>query len=90
MSAGKVFNYGPRVREVRKRRASLNQLVRLGTERAALLNQVGMRVCAQTDSGKLQTTAVKQLPWQLGHGQWVIGIEGFSGGYDILRVTPLS
>lgn len=32
---------------------------------------------------------VKHAPWQLGHGAWVIGLHGISGGYDLSRVTGI-
>ncbi len=32
---------------------------------------------------------VKSEPWQLGHGAWVIGLKGISGGYDLSRVTGI-
>jgi hypothetical protein len=31
----------------------------------------------------------KAEPWQLGHGVWVIGLKGISGGYDLSRVTGI-
>lgn len=32
---------------------------------------------------------VRSEPWQLGHGAWVIGLKGISGGYDLSRVTGI-
>ncbi len=40
------------------------------------------------DGSKLQTT-VKYGPWELGHKQWVIGLEGIRGGYNLSRVKLL-
>lgn len=46
----------------------------------------GDRVIVEDDSGATAEYVVKSSPWQLGHGAWVIGLVGISGGYDLNRV----
>lgn len=46
----------------------------------------GDRVIVEDDSGATAEYVVKSAPWQLGHGAWVIGLVGISGGYAIDRV----
>lgn len=41
------------------------------------------------DDGSFTPSRVTGSPWKLGHGDWVVGLEGFSGGYDVMRVTPV-
>lgn len=38
------------------------------------------------DDGTTTHHKVKYSPWQLGHGEWVIGLEGMAGGYLLSRV----
>lgn len=41
------------------------------------------------DGTTVQTTTTSE-PWQLGHGAWVVKLEGFpAGGFDLERVWPL-
>jgi hypothetical protein len=47
---------------------------------------VGTDVVIRMDDGKLVHSRVKYAPWQLGHGQWVVGIEGMAGGIRLDRV----
>lgn len=54
------------------------------TERQQL--KPGDQVLVQMDDGRLKQFAVKYPPWQLGHGDWVIGLQGYSGGYLLSRV----
>ena len=49
--------------------------------------KVGQMVLVKMDSGKLETYKVKYEPWELGSGQWVIGLEGIRGGYSLDRVV---
>jgi len=58
--------------------------------RAKELRWAGMLVDVRLDDGSVQRTTIRHVPWQLGHGQWVVGLEGISGGYDVLRVTPVA
>lgn len=51
--------------------------------------KVGDKVRVLKDDGTFFHSTVKYEPWQLGHGQWVIGINGISGGYSIERVAKL-
>lgn len=46
----------------------------------------GDRVEVLMDQGDVKDFAVKYEPWQLGHGVWVIGLEGRAGGYQLTRV----
>lgn len=46
----------------------------------------GVRVFYTDDSGKEHETITRSKPWQLGHGDWVVLIEGKSGGYDLSRI----
>jgi len=38
------------------------------------------------DDGRTTHHKVKYAPWKLGHGEWVIGLEGIAGGYLLSRV----
>ena len=48
--------------------------------------KVGDHVIVQWDSGELMIMIVSQEPWQLGDGEWVVGLGGFRGGYLLSRV----
>lgn len=37
------------------------------------------------DLGEVERRRVRIAPWQLGHGAWVVGLEGISGGYLLTR-----
>lgn len=56
---------------------------------ANLLTSVGMTVQVWKDDGTRVETVTTSAPWRLGHGQWVVKLEGFSGGYACERVSPL-
>jgi len=56
---------------------------------AKLLTAVGMAVLVWKDDGSRVATKTASLPWALGHGAWVVKLEGFSGGYACERVTPV-
>jgi hypothetical protein len=47
---------------------------------------IGTPVRVRKDHGTALYTVTRSKPWQLGHGQWVIAVEGISGGYDLARV----
>jgi hypothetical protein len=47
----------------------------------------GDRVTVRRDHGNETEHVVRQAPWQLGHGTWVIGLTGISGGYALDRVV---
>ena len=76
--------------EFQMRRRMQARLIELSAEKAALLTSAGMLVTVRTDSGAVRETRTTSRPWQLGHGAWVVSLEGFSGGYDCGRVTPLA
>ncbi len=38
------------------------------------------------DGGLIHYTVTRSEPWQLGGGQWVVLLEGRSGGYSLNRV----
>lgn len=47
---------------------------------------VGTRVAVRLDSGHTLITTTRSLPWQLGHGQWVVSLQGITGGFDCERI----
>ncbi len=47
------------------------------------------RVRVRDDRGNEAEYEVKYAPWQLGHGDWVIGLAGIAGGYALERVTAI-
>lgn len=47
----------------------------------------GRMVRVVRDSGEVEVRAIKYPPWQLGHGAWVVGLRGISGGYALERCT---
>lgn len=49
----------------------------------------GDRVRVRRDDGTEVNYTVKYEPWRLGHGTWVIGLKGISGGYDLSRVVEV-
>jgi hypothetical protein len=51
--------------------------------------QVGDKVVVRDDPGTDVVYSVKASPWKLGHGAWVIGLVGISGGYALDRVTGI-
>lgn len=53
-------------------------------ERLALVP--GDVVIVRMDDGTEKEFTVKYEPWQLGHGEWVIGLKGIAGGYLLARV----
>lgn len=46
----------------------------------------GDRVIVRRGDNEREVCTVKIAPWQLGHGEWVIGLAGIAGGYDLDRV----
>ena len=46
-------------------------------------------VLVRKDDGREDEHMVKAHPWQLGHGTWVVGLRGISGGYALSRVVAL-
>jgi hypothetical protein len=60
----------------------------IGAERAKQL-KLGMAVQYEAGPGRLIVTAIRSEPWQLGHGQWVVCVEGVSGGVDCAKVKIL-
>jgi hypothetical protein len=56
------------------------------TDAERLLLVPGDHVLVLDDFGVEKAWVVKYPPWQLGHGEWVIGIKGISGGYLLSRV----
>lgn len=48
---------------------------------------VGSVVMVEHDDGQLHEHTVRTAPWQLGHGDWVVGLSGISGGYSLDRVV---
>ena len=50
---------------------------------------VGDQVRVRDDQGNEADYTVKAAPWKLGHGKWVIGLAGISGGYSLDRVVRI-
>ena len=48
---------------------------------------IGTEVNVLLDDGTIWRTHTRSEPWQLGHGQWVVALEGRAGGYALDRVT---
>lgn len=48
---------------------------------------IGTPVNVRKDNGDIFETKTRSEPWQLGHGDWVVSVEGISGGYDLERVS---
>jgi hypothetical protein len=42
------------------------------------------------DIGQVHRTRTRSQPWQLGHGAWVVAIDGKAGGYDVDRVKVVA
>ena len=57
------------------------------THQEKILLKPGDEVIVRDDDGREGAWVVKYAPWQLGHGDWVIGLQGKSGGYDLERVV---
>lgn len=49
---------------------------------------VGSEVIVTLDDGSTQTTFTRSEPWMLGHGDYVVLLDGFVGGYLLTRVAP--
>ena len=47
----------------------------------------GTAVNVLLDDGTIWRTRTRSEPWQLGHRQWVVALEGRAGGYALDRVT---
>lgn len=66
----------------------MKQRLAFGAAIAEKLTVVGMRVRlrdAFTDMESVTTS----LPWQLGHGEWVVQVEGKSGGWCCANMVLL-
>lgn len=49
----------------------------------------GDRVSVLGDDGNEFVAEVKSKPWQLSHGEWVVGLKGRTGGYLLRRVQSV-
>lgn len=47
--------------------------------------QPGDFVIVTMDDGKKILKAVRSRPWMLGHGEWVVKLEGSAGGFMLSR-----
>lgn len=47
--------------------------------------RTGDKVTITEDNGSITETVARSEPWQLGHGAWVVLLQGRSGGYDLTR-----
>lgn len=54
-----------------------------------LLLRPGHEVAVRMDDGARRAFVVARGPWPLGHGEYVIGLEGISGGYLLDRVLAV-
>lgn len=56
------------------------------------LKQLGLKsgdlVTVTRDDGRKEIRVVRMAPWKLGHGEWVIGLEGITGGFLLTRCKP--
>lgn len=55
---------------------------------ARRLTCTGMSVIVVKDDASELQTKLRLLPWKLGSGHYVCGVEGISGGFDCTRVRP--
>ena len=62
---------------------------RLIRSTGGLMMKSGTEVNVLLDDGNIWRTRTRSEPWQLGHGQWVVALEGRAGGYDLDRVTEV-
>lgn len=51
--------------------------------------RTGARVIVRLNNGNVRLTRTRSVPWQLGHGAWVVLLEDRAGGYDLDRVEVL-
>ena len=60
-----------------------------GAAIAAKLTAIGIRVRCKDAMQDIETVTTS-LPWQLGHGEWVVKVEGKSGGWccSMLEILP--
>lgn len=66
----------------------ISAAIRASYTAAMKLDTIGMAVIVTRDNGQTEHTRLSSLPWTLGHGAWVAGVEGISGGYDCARIRP--
>lgn len=48
--------------------------------------KIGTAVMVRLDDGSDFATITRSEPWKLGHGEWVVKVEGISGGYLLSRI----
>lgn len=75
-------------REIRKVEAEHPDLSGVSYESLLALTKDSV-VVVRDDAGNEAEYVVKQEPWRLGHGQWVIGLKGIAGGYSLDRVMRI-
>lgn len=63
--------------------------LKLGESRAKALTVVGIKVLISDAMTKPTETVTTSLPWMLGHGEWVVKVEGKSGGWCCSMLTPM-
>jgi hypothetical protein len=86
---------GPDGLPVEPKGPSIESLVRrLATRDEVGFDPSGVRVGdlldVTRDDGRVERRRVKYRPWQLGHGEWLVGVEGISGGYALARCWPVA
>ena len=59
------------------------------TKKDATLALIELRpgdfVIVTRDDGQREIRKVRSTPWQLGHGEWVVKLDGISGGFLLSR-----
>lgn len=51
--------------------------------------RTGDLVMVEMDDGSTVIKRVRRKPWELKHGEWVVGLSGIAGGYLLSRVRSL-
>jgi len=71
-----------------KSRAEINRELAKGAAIAGKLT-LGQKVRISDAFGSAQTVTTSE-PWQLGHGEWVVKVEGKSGGWccSMMEILP--
>lgn len=77
-------------RRGRPTQSEIMQRIRESGRAAQFLTREGQRVIVTRDNGDEFETTIKDTPWELGHGGWVVGVVGISGGCCTTRVRPAS
>jgi hypothetical protein len=66
----------------------MNQRLVFGAAVAQRLTKVGVRVRLRDACTDVESVTTS-MPWQLGHGEWVVSVEGKSGGWSCANIIIL-